>query len=64
MLIDIFSRYIVGWLVAGAENAGLAGALIDESYAKHGVARDTLTPHPDRGSPMRAKSTAELLIDL
>lgn len=64
VLIDIFSRYVVGWLVAQAENAGLAGALIEESCAKHGVARDTLTLHSDRGSPMRAKSTAELLVDL
>jgi putative transposase len=64
VLIDIFSRYVVGWLVAQAENAGLAGALIEESCAKHGVARDTLTLHSDRGSPMRAKGTAELLVDL
>jgi putative transposase len=64
VLIDIFSRYVVGWLVAGAENAGLASALIEESCAKHGVACDTLTLHSDRGSPMRAKSTAELLVDL
>ena len=64
VLIDIFSRYVVGWLVAGAENAGLASALIEDSCAKHGVARDTLTLHSDRGSPMRAKSTAELLVDL
>ncbi|MBI3917632.1 MAG: transposase [Betaproteobacteria bacterium] len=64
VLIDIFSRYVVGWLVAAAENAGLAGALIEESCVKHGVARDTLTLHSDRGSPMRAKSTAELLVDL
>jgi len=64
VLIDIFSRYVVGWLVAGAENAGLASLLIEETCAKHGVARDSLTLHSDRGSPMRAKSTAELLVDL
>jgi putative transposase len=64
VLIDIFSRYVAGWLVATAENAGLAGALIEESCAKHGVSPDTLTLHSDRGSPMRAKSTAELLVDL
>lgn len=64
VLIDIFSRYVVGWLVAQAENAGLAGALIEESCVKHGVARNTLTLHSDRGSPMRAKGTAELLVDL
>ena len=64
VLIDIFSRYVVGWLVAAAENAGLAAALIEESCAKQGVSRDTLTLHSDRGSPMRAKSTAEMLVDL
>lgn len=64
VLLDIFSRYVVGWLVAGAENAGLASALIEETCAKHGIARDTLTLHSDRGSPMRAKTTAELLVDL
>lgn len=64
VLIDIFSRYVVGWLVASAENAGLAQALIDETCAKHGIARDALTLHSDRGSPMRAKTTAELLVDL
>ena len=64
VLIDIFSRYVVGWLVAGAENAGLAQALIDETCNKHGIARDALTLHSDRGSPMRAKTTAELLVDL
>lgn len=64
VLMDIFSRYVVGWLVAGAENAGLAHALIDETCQKHGIARDSLTLHSDRGSPMRAKTTAELLVDL
>jgi len=64
VLIDIYSRYVVGWLVASAENAGLAKALIEETCAKHGIARDSLTLHSDRGSPMRAKTTAELLVDL
>jgi putative transposase len=64
VLLDIFSRYVVGWLVAGAENAGLAKALIEETCNKYGIARDTLTLHSDRGSPMRAKTTAELLVDL
>lgn len=64
VLIDIYSRYVVGWLVAGAENAGLASMLIEETCIKHGVARDSLILHSDRGSPMRAKATAELLVDL
>lgn len=64
VLLDIYSRYVVGWLVAGAENAGLASALIEDTCAKHGIDRGRLTLHSDRGSPMRAKSTAELLVDL
>ncbi len=64
VLLDIFSRYVVGWLVAGAENAGLARELIEETCEKYSVARNTLTLHSDRGSPMRAKTTAELLVDL
>jgi len=56
--------YVVGWLVASAENAGLAQALIEETCEKYGITRDTLTLHSDRGSPMRAKTTAELFVDL
>jgi putative transposase len=64
VLLDIYSRYVVGWLLASAENAGLATTLIEETCEKHGVDRGQLTLHSDRGSPMRAKSTAELLVDL
>jgi len=64
VLIDIFSRYVVGWLVAEAENAGLASALIEQTCAKHDIEPGSLTLHSDRGSPMRAKTTAELLVDL
>jgi putative transposase len=64
VLLDIFSRYVVGWLVARAESAGCATALIQESCDKHGIERNTLTLHSDRGSPMRAKTTAELFVDL
>jgi len=64
VLIDIFSRYVVGWLLAQAENAGIAQQLIGETCLKYGIARDSLTLHSDRGSPMRAKGTAELLVDL
>ncbi len=64
VLLDIFSRYVVGWLVAEAENAALAKALIEETCQKYGIARDTLKLHSDHGSPMRAKTTAELLVDL
>ena len=64
VLLDIFSRYVVGWLLAQSESALLAKQLIEETCEKHGIGRDSLTLHSDRGSPMRAKGTAELLVDL
>lgn len=64
VMMDIFSRYIVGWMVAETENASLAARFIEETYEKHGVSPNTLTIHSDRGAPMTAKSTAQLLVDL
>lgn len=63
VLLDIFSRYVVGWLLATAENAGLARALIEDTCDQYDIARGSLTLHSDRGSPMRAKTTAELMVD-
>ncbi len=64
VLMDIFSRLVVGWMLADRENANLAGVLITESCARHGVQPGTLMLHSDRGSPMTAKCTAQLLSDL
>jgi putative transposase len=64
VLIDIFSRYIVGWLIAPQESEALARQLISESCDKQQIARDQLTLHADNGSPMIAKSTAQLLDEL
>jgi putative transposase len=64
VLLDIFSRYVVGWMLANRENSNLAGRLITESCDKHGVEPDMLTLHSDRGSPMTSKCTAQLLADL
>jgi putative transposase len=64
VIIDIFSRYIVGWLIADRESAALAEELIAQTCAKEGIDRAQLTLHADRGSPMRAKVVAELLADL
>jgi putative transposase len=63
-VIDIFSRYVPGWMLAHAENAQLAEALLEETIVKQGVGRDQLTIHADRGSPMIAKPVAHLLADL
>jgi putative transposase len=64
VLLDLFSRYVVGWMIARAENAAWAKLLIEESVAKHGVEPGTLVLHSDRGAPMTSKCLAQLLADL
>jgi putative transposase len=64
VMIDIYSRYVVGWLLATSESAELAEQLIIETCAKQGVHRAQLTLHADNGSPMIAKTVAILLADL
>jgi putative transposase len=64
VILDIFSRYVVGWMIALRESAQLAKQLIGETIHKHDIAPGTLTLHADRGSSMRSKLVAELLIDL
>jgi len=63
-VLDVFSRYAVGWMIALEESAELARTLIAETCAKQGIAEDQLTLHADRGSAMRSKSVAQLLRDL
>jgi putative transposase len=64
VILDIFSRYVVGWLIAEREAASLAKELIDQTCAKQGIDRGQLTLHADRGSSMRSKPVALLLSDL
>ena len=64
VILDIFSRRVVGWCVADAESAALFKPLLDEAIAKHRVPYGQLTLHADRGAPMKAKATALLLADL
>jgi putative transposase len=64
VIMDIFSRYVVGWMIALRESAQLARQLIGETIHKHDIAPATLTLHADRGSSMRSKLVAELLVDL
>ena len=64
VILDIFSRYVVGWMVAERETAELAEQLIADSAFKEAIAPGTLTLHADRGSSMRSKPVAELLVDL
>ena len=64
VLLDLFSRYAVGWMVADRENSVLAQTLIEETCLNYGVKPETLTLHSDRGSPMTAQGTAQLLARL
>ncbi len=64
VIIDIFSRYVPGWMLARGENAALAEALLAETVAKQQIGYGQLTIHADRGSPMTAKPVAHLLADL
>ena len=64
VILDIFSRYVVGWMVADRENSALAGRLIQQSCLKPGVQPRGLTLHSDRGAPMTSQCTAQLLADL
>ncbi len=64
VILDIFSRYVVGWLIAGQESASLAKQLISETCQKQQIDPDQLTIHSDRGTSMRSKLVAQLLADL
>lgn len=64
VIIDIFSRYAVGWMVAAHENGTLAKYLIEETCRKENIQPGQITLHADRGSPMIAKPVALLLSDL
>jgi putative transposase len=64
VIIDVFSRYVVGWMVAPCESAKLAEKLIAETCDREGIQPGQLTVHADRGSSMRSKLVAQLLADL
>lgn len=64
VIIDIFSRYVVAWMVAPTETGELAEAFIAEAIASQGIGRDQLAIHADRGTSMTSKPVAQLLVDL
>jgi putative transposase len=64
VILDIFSRYVVGWLVAPRESEALAVTLLEQTCIKQQIGRDELIVHADRGSSMTSKSVAFLLADL
>jgi putative transposase len=64
VILDVFSRYVVGWMVAPRESAALAERLIAATCARQEITAGQLTLHADRGSSMRSKAVALLLADL
>ena len=64
VMMDIFSRYVVGWMVAEGESDELAEKLIAETCDKQQIEPGSLTLHADRGSSMKSKLVAQLLVDL
>jgi putative transposase len=64
VILDVFSRYVTGWMVAMRESAELAKRLIEESCVKQQIQRGQLTLHADRGTSMSSKPVAFLLADL
>lgn len=64
VILDIFSRYVTGWMVASRESAALAEVLIRQTCTRQGIGADQLTIHADRGSSMTSKPVAFLLADL
>jgi putative transposase len=63
-ILDIFSRYVVGWMLAERESARLAERLIEETVAKQGVGPGQLTLHADRGPSMKSGLVAQMLAEL
>jgi putative transposase len=64
VILDIFSRYVVGWMVAHRELTALAKRLIGDTCRKQNISARELTVHADRGSSMTSKGVAQLLADL
>ncbi len=64
VIMDVYSRYVVGWMIAPREQATLAKELIETTCERQGIARDRLIIHSDRGPSMISKTVAQLLADL
>jgi putative transposase len=64
VILDIYSRYVVGWMLAHCESADLASRLIRETVENQGACEDQLTIHSDRGPSMASQTVAQLLASL
>lgn len=63
VVMDLFSRYVVAWMLSRKENSGLSKQLMSEAVERYGIAPEQLTLHQDRGSPMTAISFLETLAE-
>jgi len=64
VIMDVFSRYVVGWMIARKESSQLAKELIETTCERQGIDRDQLVIHADRGSAMTSKTVGQLMVDL
>jgi putative transposase len=64
VIIDMYSRYVVGWVIHDYEDSGLAVQLIEQTCEKQGIVPGQLTIHADRGAAMKSQSVAQLMADL
>lgn len=64
VIIDVYSRKVVGWMLAYRESAELARRLIEETCRRQGIERDQLTIHADRGASMTSRTVAQLMADM
>jgi transposase InsO family protein len=59
--VGVFSRLVVGWLLANRESEEMSKLLIEDSYLKHNIQPGQITAHSDRGASMTAQGVAEFL---
>lgn len=64
VVVDIFSRYVVGWMLSTRETGALARDFVEQIALREDIPADQVTLHSDRGAPMRSKTLAEKLTDL
>ncbi len=64
VVLDLFSRFVVAWMVSRKENSALAQLLIEQAMTRYGIAPGQLTVHQDRGAPMTAHGYLDLMADL
>lgn len=64
LILDLFSRFPIAWMVAARENSALAKQLVAQAYTQHSIEPGTVTLHNDRGAPMTALGFVDLLAEL